>query len=1061
MHTTTENEIEQYALDTLETVGYQHFFGPSISTDGSGEMLRQYNQVVLESSLRAAIERINPAVPADARAQAFRQVVRLSANPENELQKNLTFHRWLTEGIDIEYYDASAGRTRGTKVWLVDFEHIHKNDFWAINQFTIIEPNKGGNSDERRPDIVLFVNGLPLVLIELKNATEDKADLPHAYNQVQTYRRSIPSIFTYNTFVVISDGWFARAGTLSADFNRFQVWRSSTDRQKEGVELETLVTEMLRPDVLLRLIRHFIVFEKETQTGKSPYIKKLAAYHQFYACQKAITSTIRAVQGDQRAGVVWHTQGSGKSLSMAFYTGLLAFTTELKNPTIIVLTDRNDLDDQLFETFANCEQVLRQSPVQIDSKDDLVAKLAASASGGIFFTTIQKFSVEGANSQFQRLSDRKNIIVIADEAHRTQYGFEAKLVNKIVNKESTEKEKVIAYGFAKYMRDALPNATFIGFTGTPVEAQDRNTPEIFGEYIDVYDIQQAVEDGATVKIYYESRLAKVELSEAERPAIDALVEELTEGEEDSERQRLKSKWARTEAIVGSEKRIAQVAADLVKHFESRQAAFGGKAMVVCMSRRICVALHNAIVKLRPDWYSPNDAEGQIKVIMTGSSSDDAAWAEHIRNKPKRRDIGNRLKATTNPLKIVIVRDMWLTGFDAPVLNTLYVDKAMSGHNLMQAIARVNRVFTDKEGGLIVDYIGIGQELKKALSDYTQSNGRGNITFDKAQAIAKMQELHEVIWDLFQNWPELRGQERSVAFFKAYNLKQKLNFLADAADYVLGLEDGKRRFNTLVLSLSKIFALCLPSVEALDIRDDLAIFQAIKARIVKLTETEKPKGRSKEEIETALRQLVSEAVTSSEVIDILAIAGIEKPDLSILSEEFLAEVRNLKRKNVALELLKKILNDEIHTRLTTNVVQTKQFSEMLTEAIRRYQNNAITTAEVIEQLIEIANKLKKAEGRGEKLNLRPDELAFYDALYANQSAVLELGDDTLKTIARELVESVRGNATIDWNLKEAVQAKLRVMVKRILNRYKYPPDLQAQAIQTVLQQAEQLADYWVG
>jgi len=918
----------------------------------------------------------------------------------------------------------------------------------------------------KRPDIVLFINGLPLVVIELKNAADEKADLQAAFRQLQTYHQQIPSLFKYTAFEVISDGWFAKAGTLTSDYSRFMEWKSIDGMtivdSKHEAELEPLVRGLLNKRTLLDVIRHFIVFENTREKT----LKKLAAYHQYFAVNKAIRSTLRAStertslyvtdhpsayglptvdeqrKGDRRAGVIWHTQGSGKSLSMVFYVGKLVLAQEMNNPTFVVLTDRNDLDQQLFETFSNCQQLLRQTPVQAANRVDL-KRLLSVASGGIVFTTIQKFFPEENGRVYSALTDRRNVVVIADEAHRSQYDF--------------------IDGFARHMRDALPNASFIGFTGTPIELTDRSTQAVFGNYVDVYDIQQAVEDGATVPIYYESRLAKIELPEEDQKTLDERVEEITEDEELTDRQKRFARWTGKEAVVGSEDRLEQVAVDIVNHFEQRTSAAEGKGMIVCMSRRICVALHNEIIKLRPDWYSPDDDKGAIKIVMTGSSSDPLDFQEHIRNKERRKLIGNRLKDPDNDLKLLIVRDMFLTGFDAPCLHTMYIDKPMNGHTLMQAIARVNRVFGDKEGGLIVDYIGIAQDLKQALLVYAASQGKGQIALDQEEAVAKMLEYYEIVVNMFGRFDYKR--------YFTLEPKYKLNFILNAADYLLGLPEikegktirnGKERFKDHVVRLQKAFGLAVPHPKAIEIRDDLAFFQAIKARFTKLEDRERT--RTNEEIETAIRQIINDAIVSSEVIDVFDAAGIKRPDISILSDEFLAEIDGMERKNLALELLRRLLNDEIKTRGQMNMVQGRKFSEMLAEAIKRYQNGLIDSAKVIEELIQLAKDIRAADERGEKLNLQKDELAFYDALADNPNAESLLGDQILKQIALELTKSVRKNTSIDWQYKQSVQAKLRVMVKRILRKYKYPPDDPSTgeytvSVNKVLDQAGLLADYW--
>ncbi|MHB8091909.1 MAG: type I restriction endonuclease subunit R [Syntrophales bacterium] len=1052
-----ESEIEQIALELLrDENSYTVLFGPDLVEGVNPE--RSYSEVVLPGRLRAAIERLNPHIPVEAREDAFKKALRVPAL--TVIDNNDAFHRLLTDGVDVKF-SVGEGKSRTDKVWLVDFAHPENNEFLAVNQFTVIE-----GQANKRPDIVLFINGLPLVVIELKNAADENADVQAAFRQLQTYRQVIPSLFTTNAFLVISDGWFAKAGTISSDYSRFMEWKSvdgarAVDSRHEP-ELEPLIKRLLNKKTLLDIIRHFIVFEKTNEKT----VKKVAAYHQYFAVNKAIVSTIRASasesghfaaehpavyglpsverqpKGDQRAGVVWHTQGSGKSLSMVFYAGKLVLQEEMYNPTLVVLTDRNDLDQQLFETFTNCQQLLRQTPAQAANRDDL-KKLLSVASGGIVFTTIQKFLPEENGAKYPTLTERRNVVVIADEAHRSQYDF--------------------IDGFAKHMRDALPNASFIGFTGTPIEKEDKNTQAVFGDYIDVYDIQQAVADGATVRIYYESRLAKIELSAADQKLLDERVEEVTEDDELTDRQRRFAKWASKEAVVGSASRLKQVAADIVRHFEQRLSAADGKGMIVCMSRRICVALHREIIQLRPGWYNSADDKGVIKIVMTGSASDPLDWQEHIRNKERRKAIGNRLKDPKDPLRLLIVRDMFLTGFDAPCLHTMYVDKPMNGHTLMQAIARVNRVFGDKEGGLVVDYIGIAQDLKNAMLIYAASQGKGQITFDQEEAVAKMQELYEVVVDMFAHFDYRR--------YFALEPKAKLNFLLDAANYISELSEikegntirnGKERFKENVIRLQKAFGLAVPHQEALNIRDDLAFFQAIKARFAKFDD--QTKTRTNEEIETAIRQIVNDAIISSEVIDVFDAAGIKKPDISILSDEFLADIQGMGRKNLALELLKRLLNDEIKTRSKMNLVQGKKFSAMLAEAVKRYQNGLIDSARLIAVLIQLAKDLRAADQRGEKMNMRPDEVAFFDALADNPTAEAVLGDQTLKQIAHELVEKVRQNTSIDWQLKESVQAQLRVLVKRILRKYKYPPDDPATgeytvSVTKVLDQAELLADYW--
>jgi len=1009
----TESEIEQAALDILAEMGYGIVHGPDIASDGDKPERHSYADVVLVDRLREVIDRFNPSIPSEAKEAAIKQILR-SESPDL-IVNNHRFHQMVVNGVDVEF--RKGDRIVPDKVWLFDFKNPFNNEFLAVNQFTIIE-----NNNNRRPDIILFINGLPLVVIELKNPADENATVYSAFKQFQTYKSQIPTLFNFNEILITSDGFDAKAGTITSDWERFQPWKSVDGKNKAHhamPQIEVLLKGMLNKQTLLDLVRHFIVFEEKS--------KKLAAYHQYYAVNKAIVETIKAshVKGDKRCGVIWHTQGSGKSLSMVFYTGKLVLT--LDNPTIVVLTDRNDLDDQLFGTFSRCNELLRQSPVQADSRAKLRECLKVS-SGGVVFTTIQKFLPEEKGDTYPCLSDRRNIVVIADEAHRSQYDF--------------------IDGFARHMRDALPNASFIGFTGTPIESKDKNTRAVFGDYIDVYDIEQAVNDGATVRIYYESRLAQLELKAEERPKIDPNFEEATEGEEVAKKEKLKSKWARVEAIVGSEKRIKQIAKDIVNHFETRLQTLEGKGMIVCMSRRIAFDLHNELIKLRPQWYHKDDDKGFLKVIMTGSASDPVEWQEHIRNKLRRRDIGDRMKDDKDPLKLVIVRDMWLTGFDVPSLHTMYVDKPMRGHGLMQAIARVNRVFKDKPGGLVVDYLGIADDLKHALSDYTQSGGKGKPTFDQEEAVALMLEKYEVVEGMFHKFDYRK-------FFKA-SVTEKMTIITLAQEHILGQKDGKERFLAYVTQLSQAFALSVPHAEALKIRDEVGFFQAVRARIAKF---ETGLGKTSDDLDSAIKQIISKAISSDKVIDIFEAAGIKKPDISILSDEFLAEVRNMPHKNLAFELLKKLLNDEIKARMKRNVVQSRSFAQMLEIAIKKYQNKAIEVAKVIEELVELARKMREANKRGEDLGLTEDELAFYDALEVNDSAVKVLGDETLREIARDLVTVVRNNVTIDWTIKESVQARLKVMVKRILRKHGYPPDKEKKATDTVLEQATLLCKDW--
>jgi type I restriction enzyme R subunit len=1013
----TESELEEAALEWLDGVGYAVAHGAEIAPGEAEAERDDYHEVLLARRLRDALERVNPDLPPELLEEAFRKPTRTES--PSLIQNNRAFHRMLTEGVTVEQR-RDDGSIAGVQVRLIDFAEPDNNDWLAVNQFTVVE-----GQHERRADVVIFVNGLPLGVIELKNPADEQATIWSAFNQLQTYRNEIPSLFRFNELLIVSDGIEARVGSLTADRERFMPWRTIDGESLAPAtvpQLQVVIEGIFDKRRFLSLIRYFVAFEDE---GSGKISKKIAGYHQFHAVNKAIEATIKAsqVSGDRRCGVIWHTQGSGKSLTMVFYAGRLAVHPAMENPTIVVLTDRNDLDDQLFGTFSRCSDLLRQAPMQAESREQLRQLLKVS-SGGVVFTTIQKFFPEEKGDRHPLLSDRRNIVVIADEAHRSQYDF--------------------IDGFAKHMRDALPNASFIGFTGTPIELADKNTRAVFGDYIDIYDIQRAVEDGATVPIYYESRLARLELKPEERPKIDPEFEEVTEGEEIERKEKLKTKWAALEALVGTEKRINLIARDLVNHFEERLEALDGKALVVAMSRRICVDLYNAIVKLRPDWHDPDDTRGAIKIVMTGSASDPPEWQPHVRNKARRLKLAERFKDPNDPLKIVIVRDMWLTGFDAGPLHTMYVDKPMRGHGLMQAIARVNRVFRDKPGGLIVDYLGLAEQLKRALATYTESGGKGDAAVDQGQAVAAMLEKYEVCCGLFH------GFDRSL--WKSGTPAQRLGLLPAAQEHILAQDDGKSRFLDAVAQLSKAFALAVPSDEALRIREDVGFFQAVRAGLVKLSAgTAKPP----EEIEHAIRQLVSRAIASDEVIDIYSAAGLKKPDLSILSDRFLEEVRGLPQRNVAVELLARLLRDEIRTRRRKNVVQARSFAELLDQAIRKYQNRLIETARVIEELIALAKEMREAQRRGENLGLGEDEAAFYEALEVNDSAVKVLGDDTLKQIARELAATVRRNTSIDWTIRESIRAKLRVMVKRILRKHGYPPDKQEKATQTVIEQAELL------
>jgi type I restriction enzyme R subunit len=1030
----TESVVEQAALAWLESIGWTITSGADIAPDGPSAERESYGQVFLDRRLREALERLNPAFPAEAIEDAFRKLRR--SQETDLIQQNRALHRMLVDGVTVEYRTPD-GEIRGAQARVIDFDHVATNDFLAINQYTVVE-----NRHTRRPDIVLFVNGLPIAVIELKNAADEQATVWTAFQQLRTYQAEVPSLFTTNELLVASDGVEARVGAISAGREWFKPWRTiagEAEADPHMPELQVVIEGLCEHRRLLDLVRDFIAFEDDG----ARIVKKLAGYHQFHAVKAAVAETLRAAEmgrvtvgpggsrggkpGDRRIGVVWHTQGSGKSLTMVFYAGRVVREPAMENPTIVVLTDRNDLDDQLFGTFSRCADLLRQPPVQAASRAHLRELLSVQA-GGVVFTTIHKFLPEEKGDRHPTLSERRNIVVIADEAHRSQYDF--------------------IDGYARHMRDALPHASFIGFTGTPIEVQDANTRAVFGDYISIYDIQRAVRDGATVPIYYESRLAKLGLNEAERPKVDPDFEEATEGEEIERKEKLKSKWAQLEAVVGSDKRLALVARDIVEHFEKRLEVMDGKGMIVCMSRRIAVQLYREITKLRPEWHAEADEAGSMKVVMTGSASDPPEWQAHIRNKPRREALAKRFRDPTDPFRLVIVRDMWLTGFDAPSLHTMYLDKPIRGHGLMQAIARVNRVFKDKPGGLVVDYLGLAQELKQALATYTESGGKGRTALDQSEAVALMQEKYEVCCDLFHGfdrsrWTVGRPQER-------------LSFLPPAQEHILAQENGKERFLRAARELSQAFALAVPHEDALRIRDDVAFFQAVQAVLAKRAPSD---ARPEEELDQAVRQIISRAVVPEGVVDIFAAAGLDKPDISILSDEFLDEVRGMPQRNLAVELLQKLLKGEIRTRSRKNVVQARSFAEMLEQTLRRYQNRAIEAAQVIEELIALAKEIRAAASRGEELALGEDEMAFYDALEANDSAVKVLGDETLRIIARELVEVVRRNVTIDWTMRENVRAHLRVLVKRVLRKYGYPPDKQEKATQTVLEQAELLTASW--
>ena len=1059
----SEAQLEAALLDQLAELGYTCTSDEVIGPDGKQPERDAYDETVLTGRLSTAVAQLNPGVPPEAQADAIRRLTQ--SELPNLLEENRRIHRLLIDGVDVEYYAEDGTLTAG-KVRLIDFDQPANNDWLAVQQLTVV-----AGQAKRRPDVVVFVNGLPLAVIELKAPGGESATLAGAFNQLQTYKQQIPALFRTNALLVTSDGLSARVGSLSADHERFMPWRTTDGARiepKGSPEMATLIEGIFEHRRLLGLLRHFTVFG-ETDAG---LIKIIAGYHQFHAVRKAVLSTLRASQtgwqaeapeayglpsvkdqppGDHKAGVIWHTQGSGKSLLMAFYAGLLVFDPRMANPTLVILTDRNDLDDQLFGTFAMCRDLLRQTPVQAQDREHL-RTLLNRASGGVIFTTLQKFSPAADETDFPTLTDRSNVVVIADEAHRSQYGFKAKVASKTGE---------IAYGFAKYLRDALPNASFIGFTGTPIEATDVNTPAVFGHYIDIYDISRAVEDGATVPIYYESRLARIELDEDERPRIDAEVEALLEDEDEPSAERTKQKWSTIEALVGSDKRLAMIAADLVQHFEDRVAALQGKAMVVCMSRRICVALYDEIIKLRPDWHSADDNQGSVKIVMTGAASDPVEWQQHIGNKARRDLLAKRARDPKDPLRLVIVRDMWLTGFDAPSMHTMYIDKPMRGHGLMQAIARVNRVFRDKPAGLIVDYIGIAQNLKSALAQYSKPD-QDKTGIDESEAVAVMLEKYEIVRDMFHGFDYQTGLNGTPG--------ERLAMMAGAIEWILDKQQqwsaaektpdakkqAQRRFADAVLSLSKAFALAASSDEARSIREEVGFFQAIRAALVK---SSSGSGTSRQDRELAIQQVVSRAVISTEIVDILAAAGIQTPDISILSDEFLLEVQQMEKKNLGLEALRKLLNDSIRSRTRTNVVETRAFTERLEDAIARYHANAITTAEVLQELIQLAKDIRAARTRGEEQGLSEEEIAFYDALAENESALQVMGDDQLKVIAHELLVNLKANIAVDWAHRESARARLRVLVKRILRKYGYPPDLQDAAVQTVLQQAEVLSASW--
>ena len=1035
MVTIYESAVETAALSWLSGLGWQTAHGPDMAPDTPNAERTDFTQMVLEERLREALFNLNPNLPASALETGLRNLIKPDG-PTLEA-RNQSFHHTLTRGVTVPVRRPD-GTTSGEPANVVDFENPANNDWLAVNQFTVKE-----NQSTRRADIVLFLNGLPLGIIELKNPADENTDVWDAWQQLQTYKAELPTLFSMNELLMVSDGLHARVGTLTAGKEWFKPWKTMEDQEPGAAnlpELQVMLEGVCEQSNFLTLLRDFVVFDDD---GSGKLVKKMAGYHQFHAVQAALEETLRATElqemasriatrhggapGDRRIGVVWHNQGSGKSLTMAFYAGTIIREPAMNNPTIVVLTDRNDLDDQLFGTFSRCRDLLRQDPSQADSRADLRSKLSVNV-GGVVFTTIQKFFPEEKGDSHPVLSNRRNIVVIADEAHRSQYDF--------------------IDGYARHMRDALPKASFLGFTGTPIELDDANTRAVFGDYISVYDITRSEADGATVPIYYESRLAQLALDEAEKPNIDPEFEELTEGEELEEKEALKTKWAQLESVVGADNRVQQIAEDIVGHFDARLELLDGKAMVVCMSRRICVELYRELVRIRPQWEDADDTKGEIKVVMTGSASDPVAWQKHIRGKSGREALANRFRNPDDPFRVVLVRDMWLTGFDAPSLHTMYVDKPMQGHGLFQAITRVNRVFKDKPGGLVVDYLGLANDLRKAVDNYTRSGGRGKAAFYKADAIAVMLEKYEVCCAMFHgfDWsPWVNGGAQG-----------KLTILPPAQEHILAQKDGKERYLQAVMELTKAFTLSVPDEEAIQIRDDVNFFQTVRAAILKKGPSEQ---RTEEDLDSAIRQIVSRAVASEGVVNIFAEAGLRNPDISVLSDDFLAEVRGMPHRNLAVELLQKLIRGELSTRRRQNVIQARSFAGMLEDAIRRYQNRTIEAAQVIEELIELAKEMREDFARGEELGLTEDELAFYDALETNDSAVKVLGDETLRTIAQELVETVRRNVTIDWTVRESVRAGMRNAVRRVLRKYKYPPDKEKKAIDTVIEQAELLSEEW--
>ena len=1052
-----EEQLENFCLDWFREGGWEVLHGSDIAPDSSAPLRSDYTQVTLDRHLQDAFERINGHIPHSQLENCYEQLKAVILKPESLdlVTNNRAFHRLLLEGVSIIYKN-EVGEDISDHAFMIDFEDLSKNEFAVVNQFTI-----SGTKQPRRPDIICFINGLPIAVLELKSPSDENADIWGAFNQLQTYKEEIADVFVFNEAMVISDGYTARVGSLTANQERFMPWRTIKDEDDKPLlewQLETMVRGFFDRDRLLEYIRFFVLFETDGEL----IIKKIAGYHQFHAVREAVNATVIASQqpegnavgearanygdevlpGSKKAGVVWHTQGSGKSISMCCYAGMLLQRSEMNNPTLIVVTDRNDLDGQLFNTFSSAAELLKQKPVQANDREALRQLLSERESGGIIFTTVQKFALIDDEAHHPILNSRHNLVVISDEAHRSQYGLKATLTE----------DGQYKFGYAKHMRDALPYASFIGFTGTPISQEDKDTQAVFGGYVSIYDIQDAVDDGATVSIYYESRLAKLDLNHDEISALSDEVDEVVEDDEDaSSREKTKGEWSRLEKLVGATPRLAQVASDLVTHFEVRNETMDGKAMIVGMSRDICAHLYNEIIALRPEWHDTDPEKGAIKIIMTGSASDKPLIQPHIYNKKTKKRLEKRFKDINDPLKLVIVRDMWLTGFDAPCCNTMYIDKPMKGHNLMQAIARVNRVFKNKPGGLVVDYIGIANELKQALKTYTDSNGKGAPALQAEEALAILLEKMDALRGLFAKTPQTDGLDTSAFETEAHKV------LIPAANYVLGLDDGKKRFLDLVLAATKAYSLCSTLDEAKALRKEMAFYSAIKAAISKFTSVDTK--RTQEDKNSALKQILDNAVIAEGVADVFALCGLDKPNIGLLSDEFLEDVRQMPHRNMAVELLEKLLNDDIKAKARNNVVREKKFGDRLRETLRKYNNRAIETAQVIEELIQLAKEFQEEMARETELGLNSDEVAFYDALANNESAVRELGDDILKKIAIEITEKLRRSTTVDWQVRESVRAKLKILVRRTLQRWKYPPDKAAEAVKLIMEQAETLSNAW--